>query len=61
MTYKNALKVKICDTLSSKDRYIFTVVKITEESNAANTEKYLRFHGMSTRSIRVSYVHKNVK
>ncbi len=36
-------------------------LKIVEQSNAANTEKYLKFHGISTRSIRVSYIHKSVK
>lgn len=61
MTYNKALKVQIGDTLYSKDGYGFIVDRITEESNAANTEKYLRFHGNSTRGIYVSYRHKVIR
>lgn len=61
MTYNKALKVKIGDTLHSKDGYGFVVDKITWENNATNTEQYLRFHGNSTRGIYVSYRHKQIK
>lgn len=61
MTYKKALEIKIGDVLSSKDGYRFTVDKITEESNVANTEKYLKFSGVSTRGIDVFYTHKQLR
>ena len=60
MTYKNALKVKIGDTLYAKDGFAFVVEKITDESNEANTEHYKRFSGMSNRGIQVSYIHKKI-
>lgn len=61
LTYGNAKRVKIGDTLNSKDGYRFTVSKITEESNAANTEQYVVFSGISTRGIDVFYNHKQIK
>ena len=53
MTFKNAEKVKIGDSIRSKDGYKFTVNRIEEKTNAANTEKYLVFYGKSTRGIDV--------
>lgn len=61
MTYNKALKVQIGDTLYSKDGYEFIVDGITFESNAANTEQYLRFYGNTTRGLHVSYRHKQIK
>ena len=61
MTLKNALKVKVGDNLNAKDGYSFAVEKITEESNAANTERYIKFFGMSTRGIQVFYTHKQIR
>jgi hypothetical protein len=60
MTYKNALKVNIGDTLLAKDGYKFVVEKITEESNAANTEKYIRFTGKCNSGFQVFYLHKQI-
>lgn len=60
MTFKNAEKVKIGDSIRSKDGYTFTVNRIEEKTNAANTEKYLVFYGKSTRGIDVYYNHKRV-
>lgn len=60
MTFKNAEKVKIGDSIRSKDGYKFTVNRIEEKTNAANTEKYLVFYGKSTRGIDVYYNHKQV-
>jgi hypothetical protein len=61
MTYNKALKVKIGDILHAKDGYTFTVDKIIEETNVANTEKFLKFFGKSTRGIDVFYTHKNIR
>lgn len=61
MTYKNAKKITIGDTLHSKDGYTFTVNKITESSNAANTEQYVNFTGVCTRGFDVFYNHKQLK
>jgi hypothetical protein len=61
MTYKNALKVKLGDVLHSKDGWSFTVNEITEKSNAANTEKYLCFKGITKRGIFVFYNHKEIR
>lgn len=60
MTYKNAKKIKVGDSVRSKDGYAFTVNKIEETTNVANTEKYVVFHGTSTRGIDVFYNHKQV-
>lgn len=45
MTYKKAEKIKIGDSIHSKDGYTFTVSRIEEKTNAANTEKYIVFYG----------------
>lgn len=60
MTYKNAKKVKIGDSICSKDGYTFIVSRIEEKTNSANIEKYLVFYGRSTRGIDVSYNHKKI-
>lgn len=41
MTYKKAEKIEIGDSIRSKDGYTFTVNRIEETTNAANTEKYI--------------------
>ena len=60
MTYKKAEKVKIGDSIRSKDGYTFIVDRIEEKTNAANTEKYIVFYGTSTRGIDVYYNHKQI-
>lgn len=60
MTYKKAEKIKIGDSIRSKDGYTFTVNRIEETTNAANTEKYIVFYGTSTRGIDVYYNHKQI-
>lgn len=60
MTYKKAKQIKIGDKLHSKDGYTFTVNRIEETTNVANTEKYIVFYGTSTRRIDVFYNHKQI-
>ncbi len=60
MTYKKAVTIKIGDSIRSKDGYAFTVNKIEEKTNVANTEKYIVFYGTSKRGIDVHYNHKQI-
>jgi len=60
MTYKKAMKIKVGDSIRSKDGYTFIVSKIEEKTNVANTEKYILFYGTSTRGIDVFYNHKQI-
>lgn len=60
LSYKKAEKIKIGDSIHSKDGYTFTVSRIEEKTNAANTEKYIVFYGTSTRGIDVYYNHKQI-
>lgn len=60
MTYKNAKKIRIGNSVHSKDGYTFTVNRIKETTNAANTEKYIVFYGTTTKGIDVYYNHKQL-
>lgn len=60
MAYRNAEKIKIGDSIRSKDGYTFTVNRIEEKTNAANTEKYIVFYGTSARGIDVYHNHKQI-
>jgi len=60
MKYRKAKQVKIGDILHSKDSFTFNVSRIEESTNAANTEKYIIFHGNSTRGYEVYYNHKQI-
>lgn len=61
MTFKEAEKVKIGDTLYSKDGYCFVVGNIETRRNVAYTRQYLFFKGISTRGIEVGYDHKQIQ
>jgi len=54
------MKIKIGDSIRSKDGYAFSVSKIEEKTNVANTEKYIVFYGTSTRGINMYYNHKQI-
>lgn len=61
MTYKNAKKVKLGDSIESKDGFHFIVNEIRLETNAANTEQYIVFYGVTSKGIKVHYNHKQIR
>lgn len=61
MTYKNAQKVKVGDVIKSKDGFAFRVNEIKRKTNAANTEQYIVFCGITSKGIEVNYNHKQIE
>lgn len=61
MTYKNAHKVNVGDTIKSKDNVVFKVNEIKRKANAANTEQYIVFCGITSEGIKVNYNHKQIE